>query len=276
LVLGMKDYIMNLFRCVLFIILFSSLHFSEAFARPVAPEPHPFTAPTGQLDLEVDAINFSQNRDGRSSLRTKSYTLPLLLRYGVASALELQLGADLFVWQGEKSSLTGERVSDEGFGDTLFGFKYNFWGNEGESPTAFAVRPLVRVPTSSISPERRLWLGGLQLPYAVDLTPGLTLEWTPEVSLAPHSSETSRTIQAGSLVSLNQVIGEITDTFLEFEHASFRERGRGAESYINLGLTFEPLDTLVIEPVAQVGVSRAAEDLRLMLTVVQRFGSVSG
>jgi len=257
------------FFASLFAIVFTP---ATGWSRPIAPEPHPFTAPVAELDLEIDAVNFSRNRDVRAGERLRSYTLPVLMRYGVAPGLEVQLGADLFVWEGTKALDSGQRASDEGFGDVSFGFKYNFWGNDGESPSAFAVRPVVVAPTNSLSPERRLWLARLELPYAVELHPGFSLEWTPDIGIAANSTELSRTVQAGSLVSFNQEVGEITDLFVEFEHAAFRERGRGPENYLNLGLTFEPLETLIVEPAVQLGTTRAADDFRLLLTLVQRYG----
>lgn len=264
----------NLFFFASLFAIFSTA--TTGWSRPIAPEPHPFTAPVTELDLEIDAVNFSRNRDVRAGERLRSYTLPVLMRYGVAPGLEVQLGADLFVWEGIKALDSGQRASDEGFGDTSFGFKYNIWGNDGESPSAFAVRPMIGAPTNSLSPERRLWLARLELPYAVELLPGLSLEWTPDIGIAATSSELSRTVQAGSLVSFNQEIGEITDLFVEFEHAAFRERGRGPENYLNLGFTVELLETLILEPATQLGLTRSADDVRFLLTAVQRFGSSSG
>src|SRR6185437_10943834 len=60
------------------------------------------------------------------------------------------------------------RVTRRGFGDATVRFKYNCWGNDA-GPTAFAVMPYVKFPTSQEHLGNHSVEGGLILPLAVVL-----------------------------------------------------------------------------------------------------------
>jgi len=72
--------------------------------------------------------------------------------------------------------IDGVRETIDGFGDTVLRAKHNYWGNDDEQGSAFAVEPYVVLPTSDDGLGAEHVEFGLVLAFACSLTHDVSLE----------------------------------------------------------------------------------------------------
>lgn len=72
-----------------------------------------FTVDAGHIQVETGILNLAKNTS-----EAETYQLfQTLLRLGITNQVELQIQPDIYVKNGDK----------KGFGNTFFGYKYNFF-----------------------------------------------------------------------------------------------------------------------------------------------------
>lgn len=74
--------------------------------RPIAPEPHPFTADKGSWQIEFSPITLTRDwsKSGGERVRTRAISAPLTLKYGITDNADLQLGMDFVIAQRTRTS----------------------------------------------------------------------------------------------------------------------------------------------------------------------------
>jgi hypothetical protein len=244
-------------------------------ARPLAPEPNPYTMAPGRLAIEVDLINYTRDRTG--GISTTALEWPVLLRFGIIDNLEFQAKVEAFVW--ERSRENNQTQTNYGFGTVVLRPKLNFWGNDRHSThgqpgrTAMAVMPFIRLPTETNGLENNNIEGGVLFPWDMDITERLTLEITPELGIvrADRDRRTGYHADFGTLVSLNYRATDEFTPFVEFFGARSAEAGSSPVGIVLAGVTFELDGHTVIEPVSGLGLTREADDFHFAITVVRRF-----
>ena len=105
------------------------------------------TVGDGRYQLESTIIGW--NRTGVTGLsgRLKNLTLGITtLRIGVDDDFEYQVGFNGVVIDDQRP---GQTEDEDGINDTIVAAKWNLWGKEG-SPTAFAIRGALGLPTSDL------------------------------------------------------------------------------------------------------------------------------
>jgi hypothetical protein len=244
--------------------------------RPLAVEPNPYTIEPWRLAVALDPVNFA--RTDRDGVRTDTFLWPVTLRLGLTEVIEVQVLADAFLLQRTRDD-TG-RDTASGFGTLTLRPKVNLWGNdradEGGS-TALAVMPFVTLPTEThgLGPGRVE--GGVLLPLHLDLAPTLLLEVTPELALRRDDPALGSGVHAvpGALITLSAQLTAVVSVYAEFHaHWSF-QRGLGVSERffgsLNTGVTFDLDAHTVIQAAVSFGVTRAAPDIGVALTLVRRF-----
>ncbi|MFI4983314.1 MAG: transporter [Nevskiales bacterium] len=110
----------------------------------------------------------------------------LLLRAGVSSNVELQLG-----WDGYQSQRTRDAsglVSKvHGGGDALVGLKIGLRHPDG-SGTSRSVLPYAKLPVGKAGIGAGDWSAGVIVPVGFALRPGLSLALSPQISAQPNAS----------------------------------------------------------------------------------------
>lgn len=238
--------------------------------RPLAPEPHPYTTEPGRIQIQVDPVNFTY--DSTDGKRTRAFESPVLFKLGILENVDLQIGADAFVWEEVEDKESGEKERSSAFGDLTLASKINLWGND-EGETAASLMPFVVLPTAGSDLGVSEVEGGLMFPTAFDpfIADGWDLEFTPWVA-AIHDDERNRyEAEFGQLAVLTRELFGDLEGFVEFESIITTESGSKWEGVVGGGLTWEPLPDTVFEAGVGFGVTRAADDFNVFLTVVQRF-----
>lgn len=243
------------------------------FLRPIAPEPHPFSLDRGRFQIEVSPLSYAYNsRDADGArIRSHAFDIPALLKYGLTDTIDIQVGADLFVWERARERGESDWDTDSGFGDLTFRVKKNLWGNDGEDETALAVMPFVVFPTATGGMGETGIRGGLMVPFAWEFQDGWALDVVPSVAAIRNLDDDGYEVEFAGLLTLNREIREGLEAFVDFHAAVTTESRRRWLGLVGVGLTFEIDDNLVLEPAVHFGVTREADDFAASLTLVRRF-----
>ena len=100
---------------------------------------------------------------------------------------------------------------------------------------------------------------------------GLGIEWTPGFAAVRGMDTNRHVFEFSSQLVFNQEVTDGIIPFFEFSAAVTSERRQEWLGVLGVGITFEPTDDLVIEPAVHFGVTDAADDLVVSLTIVLRF-----
>jgi hypothetical protein len=227
----------------------------------------PYTVDAGRFQIETGLVAFT--RDSRNGLTTRSFDLmPFNLKIGLTHDADLQVAYGAF----NHSRTSGNRISDEqdGFGDVTLRLKHNVWGNDS-GKTAFALMPFLKVPANTLASLNNDIEGGLIAPLAVDLGHGLGLGLMTEIDILKSDDgkgyEPVFINSATMSFELTERLGIYVEAYLE------RGTGGGAETIVTLdsGFTYAITDDLQLDAGANVGVTKAADDLNIFAGLSRRF-----
>lgn len=76
----------------------------------------------GHFQIET---SFASERNHVDGVKTRTYSTPTLLRYGIGDAWELRLETDAFNWSKSQDDLTGVSTTTRGFNDVALGVKWH-------------------------------------------------------------------------------------------------------------------------------------------------------
>ena len=105
--------------------------------RPDVTE-SPYTVDAGHFQLEMSFAEWTFNNGKNEEPQTNELRgAPFLAKVGLLENIDLQFGLEPYIWR--RSELDGESTVAQGIGDSLLRLKINIYGNNDESPQAFAI-----------------------------------------------------------------------------------------------------------------------------------------
>ena len=186
--------------------------------------------------------------------------LPTNLKAGLTNNVDLQLVFTPYVHADADSG-----GSASGFGATQLRLKVNLWGNDGPDntfgDTALALMPFVQFPTGDedlgFADEVE---GGLVVPFAASLPHEFDLGAMAEVDVVRHEGDDGYDLEFVHTVSLGHGLAEKLDGYVEY----FGVAGDGPYvAGLGAGVTYELSDDVKLDAGLNVGLSDAAEDVRV-------------
>ncbi len=232
--------------------------------RPDATE-SPFTVDAGHIQLEADLV--SHTRDREDGDRTRESSIGAFnLRFGVSPRTELGLFVSPWTRRTEDSR-DGRSITQKGFGDVVLRAKFNGWGNDG-GRSAGGLIVDVTLPTAADGLGNDGVQGTVLLPFSFSLGEGWEmgamtgLDYRRDADGSGHRSVLITTATVGR---------ELTDKIgIYFELTSEAGDGRHVATF-DTGMTFLVNPNLQFDVGANIGVSRAADDLGVFVGVARRF-----
>jgi hypothetical protein len=229
----------------------------------------PYTVDAGHFQVELDFVNFTRDQD-RQSRTEEIGVLPVNLKLGLTNSTDIQLLVDPYVRQTSKDRTTGSRDRISGFGDVTLRLKHNLRGNDG-GPTALALMPFVKLPTSSNGIGNDALEFGLIVPLAIGVSESVGIGLMTEVDMLEQADGDGYAPtfinSATASFALSERLGIYTELFTE------RSTERGARWIVtaDVGLTYGVTDDLQLDGGVNLGVTRAADDLQLFVGLSRRF-----
>jgi len=235
--------------------------------RPDVTE-SPFTLNPGHVQVESSFFEYGTDRrtPAGNQIRTTDWSFaPTNVRIGLTETTEV--GFILEPLLTSRTENAGARERQTGVGDITIRPKFNFWGDDGGS-TAFGLMPFVKVPTNTHGLGNRHVEGGLIVPFACTLAEGWDMGAMTEIDVIRNNNDDGYTPAWVNTVTvgheLTKKLGmyiELTSTATEGPHALT----------LDLGLTYAVDENLQLDAGANLGLTRAAEDLVLFTGISRRF-----
>lgn len=227
----------------------------------------PYTVDAGRFQIETDLVAVTRNKSDGVKTETID-VLPFNFKVGLTNATDLQVvyGAYSHV----RTSGAGVTDTESGAGDLVLRLKHNVWGNDG-GPTALGLMPFLKLPTGTLSDLNDDVEGGVIVPLAIDMGSGVGLGLMTEIDILKAADGRG---YAPTFVNSATVSFEITDRLGLYAEA-FVERSSesGADTIVTLdgGFTYAVTDNLQLDAGANVGVTKAADDLNVFVGLSQRY-----
>ncbi len=223
----------------------------------------PFTVDAGHAQFELDFANYSRDRSG-GGRTTELAMMPLNLRLGLTRNFELGVFLTPYLRQTEEAP-TAAKTTVAGVGDATFRAKINFWGNDGGESAAGIIIDL-KLPTAARDLGNDKVEGGVTLPVSLELAGGWELGAMTSLALA-HNGASYRGVWINSVTLGHEIVKDLGG-YLEL----VSQTGDGPHvCMIDIGLTRRFGRHLQLDAGVNLGISRAAPDVRFFAGCTRRF-----
>jgi Putative MetA-pathway of phenol degradation len=225
----------------------------------------PYTVPAGRVQIELDLVNYTRDRDEDVRLETIGVT-PVNLKLGVAQNTDLQLIVAPYIHQTATDLQDGTRAKTGGFGDVTIRLKQNLWGND-DGKTAFGLMPYVTLPTSTNGVGTGKVGFGLIAPLAITLSDSADLGVMTEIDVVEDDDTRGHRVNFVNSATLGF---SLTDK-LGFYTEIFTEKGADWNVTGDAGVTYKLTDEFQLDTGLNLGLTDAADDLMVFVGLSRRF-----
>ena len=169
-----------------------------------------------------------------------------------------------------RERLGTNEVTIRGFGDTTLRLKYNCWGND-DGPTALAVMPYVKFPTSKEGLGDRSVEGGLILPLSANLPAQFWLGLTTRFDAVRDPAEGGYHAEFVNSIAVGHDLFGNLFGYVEFFSAVSTERNAPWVGTFNTGLIYSLTDDVQLNAGVNTGVTHSADDWNAFVGLAWRF-----
>jgi hypothetical protein len=229
----------------------------------------PYTVDRGRFQIEADLANMTRDRE--DGVRATDLLLGAMnLKFGVAHRADVQVIVAPSVRRTVRNRATSARESASGVGDVTVRLKRNLWGDDG-GRTAFALMPYVTLPTAAdgLGADRAEF--GLIAPLAVALSEDFSLGLMTEVDVVGRETGPGRVASFVNSATVGARVTERLGAYAELWTERSAERSSRWAATGDLGVTYLVADDFQLDAGANIGLTRAADDLNLFVGVSRRF-----
>jgi hypothetical protein len=248
----------------------------DPLLRPFCPDrPNktegPYTVDAGHFQLEMDAINFTRDKETVGGEQVRDELLGsgwFNLKAGLCAQADLELILNSYSRETIADSTTTH--VRQGFGTTTIRCKANLWGNDSGA-TALGLIPWLELPTS----QDQLGAAGLQtgviLPLSVKLPADTDLALMTAFSFDRDSSARTYHQEYANSLCLSHALWRRLAGYLELYTLASTESGAGWQATADTGLTFQLSEEIQLDAGINIGLTHAAPDLNVFSGLAFRF-----
>jgi hypothetical protein len=193
----------------------------------------------------------------------------LLVRYGLTSSLEMQVGWTAYTHVRLRSGNVVSR--NGGTGDVFVALRQNLHNPDG-SGFSVALMPYATLPTGSDGIGAGDWGAGLIVPMSYELPHGLALGLTAEADAAVDEDGDGRHLAYSVIVGLDVPLGDKLGATAELSVGRDEDpSGHSTQFLAGLSAGWTPNDDLQLDLGANLGLNRDSPDVELYFGVARRF-----
>ncbi len=226
------------------------------------------TVDAGHVQIEMDVALFAKDRRGGYE---DTYTFAATnLKFGLTHNVDLQFIFAPYVKTETREG--GVAMTVEGISNLTIRSKINLWGNDGDTETSLALLPLIRVPTGGNAVRDLDHVeGGLAIPFATDLGKGWSFGAQLRFDALRNSADDGYMVEFSQTVVAGHAIVGALSGFIEFLSVVPSESAREWFGTVNVGLTYEINDNVLLDIAAFIGVNDVAPDFVFFTGFTWRF-----
>ena len=225
------------------------------------------TIEPGRVMIETAVAEWTRESDPTS--RTDTLTLgSTVLRAGLTSRLEAQVGWEPLGIQWQRDIASGAVTRQTSTGDVTLGLKYGLAGANGP----VALQAFVTAPTGGSAIGAGDWGAGIRLPVSIELGGGFQLGLTPEADAAVNSSGSGRHLAYGGAAGIGIPLSDKLD--FDVDVAVFRDDDPDSPATTASGgasLAWQAGKNTQFDVGGTVGLNQASPDGTLFLGIAHRF-----
>jgi hypothetical protein len=246
----------------------------DALMRELSPDRPdktecPYTVDAGHYQLEMDFANYTYNGSGGTTTRAWNVA-PFNIKAGLLNNVDLQFVFDDYLNVRTEDGATGASTTQSGVGDFTTRLKVNLWGNDG-GPTAFALLPYVKFPTSTDSLGNNAVEGGMIFPLAIKLPQGFDLSLETAASFMKNENGGGYHEEFINSFSVDHdIVGKLSG-YVEFFSDISTESHAGWVGTVDTGLELLVAKNVQLDCGCNFGVTSAADDFNPFAGITVRF-----
>lgn len=227
------------------------------------------TVGAGETVVELGIADWTLEKDGVS--RTDSWAFgDALLRAGLTSSLEVQVGWTMLGHVRERDGTTGDTARLTRTGDVTLALRQNLRNPDGSGFSAAAM-PYVTLPTGGAGIGAGDWGAGLIVPVSFELG-ALSLGLTPHVDAAVDADGDGRHLAYGSVAGLGFDLSDAVSAAVEVSLNRDRDpAGHATEWLAGFSAGWLPDADSQWDAGVNVGLNRTSPDLQLYAGYARRF-----
>jgi opacity protein-like surface antigen len=227
------------------------------------------TVAAGDVVAELGIADWTLEKDG--GRRTDSWAFgDALLRAGLTSSLEVQVGWTMLGHVRERDRTTGETARLTRTGDVTLALRQNLRNPDG-SGFSVAAMPYVTLPLGGAGVGAGDWGAGLIVPVSFELG-ALSVGLTPHVDAAVDADGDGRHLAFGSVAGLGFDLSDTVSAAVEVSFSRDRDpAGRATEWLAGFSAGWQPGADSQWDAGVNVGLNRDSPDLQLYAGYARRF-----
>jgi hypothetical protein len=228
----------------------------------------PCTMDPGHVQFELGLGDWTLTRQG-GDREDDLATGDLLIRYGLTSNLEMQVGWTAYTHIRTRS---GNAVAHQaGAGDVRIALRRNLHNPDG-SGFSIAVMPYVSLPTGRDGIGAGDWGAGMLVPVTYALPHGLSLDLTAEADAAVDADGSGRHLAYSAVFGMDVKLTEKLTATAELAVARDEDpSGHSSQVLAGLSANWTPNANTQLDIGTNIGLDRNAPDAELYFGVVRRF-----
>ena len=226
------------------------------------------TIDPGHAMVELGLGDWTLTRQG-GAREDDLATGDLLVRYGLTSSLEVQVGWTAYAHIRTRSGNGVARAG--GAGDVTVAVRQNLHHPDGSGFSA-AIMPYATLPTGSDGIGAGDWGAGVLVPMSYELPHGFALDLTAEADAAVDADGNGRHFAYSAIFGLDMKLTDKVGATAELEAARDEDpSGHSTQLLAGLSAAWTPSDNLQLDLGTNLGLNRDAPDLEVYFGVARRF-----
>lgn len=231
-----------------------------------------YTVDAGHWQVESDLLNHTRDHDrtGGGEVRTTDLSLAAFnLKVGLTNRVDLQLMIDPYVSSRVEDRIAGTTAKASGFGDITTRLKINLWGNDG-GPTAFAVMPYVKWPSSASGVRNDQTEGGVILMLAYELPDGWSSTIMTGLDFVSDGAG-GRDTEWINCITFAHALTDKLGGYIELFTVMGDAPGFKSQCQFDVGLTYTVSADIQLDLGCNFGVTKSAPDYQPFVGFSRRF-----
>jgi hypothetical protein len=226
------------------------------------------TVDQGHAMVELGLGDWTLTRQG-GDREDDVATGDLLVRYGLTSSLEMQVGWTAYTHVRTRSGNAVSRIG--GTGDVTLALRQNLHNPDGSGFSA-AIMPYATLPTGSDGIGAGDWGAGVLVPMSYELPHGFALDLTAEADAAVDADGHGRHFAYSAIVGLDMKLADKLGATAELLLGRDEDpSGHSTQALAGLSAGWTPNDNLQLDVGTNVGLNRDSPDVEVYFGVARRF-----